>query len=174
MAEITETAKRNKKTKISSERRVPKIDLTPMVDLGFLLITFFVFTTSISKPNGMKIILPEDSYTDSPTEVADSKVLTLLLKDDHNIVYYNGKNKNHYQTTDYGANGIRNLILQKRNAVAAKWKSADETTIIIKPGILISYKSLVAILDEMQINNIKKFVLAEPTEQEKKALATKL
>ena len=69
-----------------------KIDMTPMVDLGFLLISFFIFTTEISKPRVTNLYMPKG--VDS-TRIAESKSLTILLSDDDdNIFYYNGDMKN--------------------------------------------------------------------------------
>ena len=142
-----------------------RVDLTPMVDLGFLLITFFIFTTATSKPNGMKLFLPDEGQTNKPTLAAESKVLTLLLTDSL-VIYYNGSSSNRYSTTDYSTKGLRALILEKKKQVASIWKKENETVILIKPSQKSTYKNIVAVLDEMQLNNIKKFVLMEPLQSE--------
>jgi biopolymer transport protein ExbD len=69
-----------------------KVDLTAMVDLAFLLITFFMLTTTLSKPQSMPLGLPdlEDDPTDKPIKVDENHTLTVLLGDNDKMVYYMG------------------------------------------------------------------------------------
>lgn len=153
-----------KKQKIKST----KVDLTPMVDLGFLLITFFVFTTSISKPTAMKIILPENKNVKEPTLTAEGKTINLIPGDHDQLFYYEGSNSNDIHVTNYSADGIRTVLQQKKNAVHSKYGNADETVVLIKPMPGCSYKNLVDVLDEMQINMMGTYVLMDIQQEEKK------
>ena len=71
-----------------AKKQLLTIDMTPMVDLGFLLITFFVFTTTISSPTVTDLYMPKDSLITNT--LPESLALTLLLDDDNKIYYYHG------------------------------------------------------------------------------------
>ena len=69
-----------------------RVDLTPMVDLGFLLITFFIFTTTMSQPTALKLMLPKDAENpEEQNKAKESGVITLLLGKDNTVFYYEGQ-----------------------------------------------------------------------------------
>lgn len=148
-----------KKAKKASTR----VDLTPMVDLGFLLITFFIFTTTISQPTAMKLNLPKD--TDKPEEqnkLKESGALTLLLGKNDNVYYYEGQ-------LDPTASNFQSSTMKKiRDEIIKKKRStpADDLMIVIKPGEESTYKDVVNALDEMTINDIKRYALVDISDVE--------
>jgi biopolymer transport protein ExbD len=148
-----------KKAKKASTR----VDLTPMVDLGFLLITFFIFTTTISQPTTMRLNLPKD--TDKPEEqnkLKESGALTLLLGKNDNVYYYEGQ-------LDPTASNLQTSTMKKiRDEIIKKKRStpAEDLMIVIKPGEESTYKDVVNSLDEMTINDIKRYALVDISEVE--------
>ena len=94
-----------------------RVDLTPMVDLGFLLITFFIFTTTMSQPTALKLMLPKDA--DKPEEqnkAKESGVITLLLGKDNTVFYYEGQLDNtasNFKSSNFS--GIREVLLDKKS-----------------------------------------------------------
>ena len=132
-----------------------RVDLTPMVDLGFLLITFFIFTTTMSQPTAMKLFLPKD--VDKPEEqnkVKLSAVLTIMLGKNDQIYYYEGDNPQTLKPSNFKA--IRDVILDKKRRTDPK-----DFVVVLKPTADATYKNTVNILDEMTIDEIKRFALVD-------------
>src|SRR5579871_410543 len=132
-----------------------RVDLTPMVDLGFLLITFFIFTTTMSQPTAMKLFLPKD--VDKPEEqnkVKLSAVLTIMLGKNDQVYYYEGDDPTKVQTSNFKA--IRDVILDKKRRTDPK-----DFVVVLKPTQDATYKNTVNILDEMTIDEIKRFALVD-------------
>lgn len=168
MAEIQSQQLQQKGAGVQRSKKLStRVDLTPMVDLGFLLITFFIFTTSLSQPMAMRLNLPSGENVKHPSEVNEKLVLTLVLKDDKTVGYYYGSDVGHMQFTDYST-GLRQAILQKKAEVAKEYGIADELTVLIKPADSAVYKNIVDVLDEMKINGVSRFMLLEADAAENK------
>ncbi|HEX3024469.1 MAG TPA: biopolymer transporter ExbD [Chitinophagaceae bacterium] len=163
MAEIQQKECSRKHRGICSKKLSTRIDLTPMVDLGFLLITFFIFTTTLSKPAAMKLILPADG---GGSTSAESKTLSLILSSDNNVVYYFGLAKKTAAITNYSASGLRTIVENKMKKVGLLSGNKSETVVLIKPTNYSTYKNVVDALDEMKISGITRFVLMDATEEE--------
>lgn len=126
MAEIIQAEKGGKGGKKRAKKLLPHMDMTPMVDLMMLLITFFMLTTSLSKSKVMEMILPErlkDPNAEPPKIIA-SRTLNILLGPDNKIYWYpGGVNAEDYNNlppvmqTDYSAEGIRALLLERNRSL---------------------------------------------------------
>lgn len=160
-----------------SKKSNPRIDMTPMVDLGFLLLTFFVLTTTMATPKTMPIVVPErkpDTEIDKDPPIAASKVLTLLLGKDNKVYWYHQTSDEQgaapeIQSTGYGAEGIRKVILQRRKLIDQQWARPSDpapSIILIKPTDDSNYGNLVDVLDEMTIIQQKKYMLVDVTPDE--------
>ena len=170
MAEIEITSSQKNRSGKKLNKKSTRVDLTPMVDLGFLLLTFFVFTTTLTKPRVMGIIAPKES--DILTPVCESCVLTAILAKDDKIIYYEGiqGKKTAIKETTFTAEGLRSVLQNKKAAVKNSKGSADEMVLIVKPADECSYKNFVDILDEVAINDIKHYFIDELNDAEKKML----
>lgn len=164
------------------------LDMTPMVDLGFLLITFFIFTTTMSSPTTMELFMPKDTDKDDEQNKAkESGALTIMLSKDNHVYYYEGQLKedaSNFLSTNFA--GIRKVIIDKRKAVIEAhqhdagcekiWAKNNgdkkscldkDLVVVIKPGELATYKNTVDILDEMTITNTKRYAMVDLFEAEK-------
>ncbi|ULQ58335.1 biopolymer transporter ExbD [Flavihumibacter rivuli] len=145
-----------------------RVDLTPMVDLGFLLITFFIFTTTMSQPTAMRLFLPKD--TEKPEEqnkVKASGALTLLLAKNDNIFYYEGEllpDGSNFKSTTFKE--VRDVILNKKKST-----NPDDFVVVIKPNKESTYKNTVDMLDEMTINDVKRYALVDISPVEEQLIA---
>lgn len=166
MAEMNVPESGGKKGKKRSKKMSTRIDLTPMVDLGFLLITFFMLTTTFNKPQAMEVNMPLKPKADDPPppEIKESKVLNLILSKDNKIYYYKKSQtdpKIVVDSTDYSKDGIRKVILTRQAEIIRDWQNKDELIILIKPRKSSKYKNLVDILDEMAITQTKKYAIVD-------------
>lgn len=151
-----------------------KIDMTPMVDLGFLLISFFVITTELSKPAAMNLYMPADG---EGTDLGASNALTVIPAADNKIYYYFGKwedavnNGTVYSTNYSGENSLRKIIIHKQEELDRNPISKEKRNglmLLVKPTSGASYKNIVDVLDETAINLVKKYALLKitPAEEE--------
>lgn len=163
--------------KVRTKKNSGKPDMTPMVDLGFLLITFFIYTTTFSKPNMMKLNMPKKEEDPDDTVMADVKVsntITIIMGKDDRIFWYQKPlaevTAEDLNEVDYSAEGIRTAILKKRaNAI-----DIDKFTVVIKPTDEATWKNTVDILDEMSITESEKYAIVDLQTQEQKAYDEKV
>ena len=139
-----------------SKKHSTRVDLTPMVDLGFLLITFFIFTTTMSRPTAMRLILPKDVPDDQRNKEPDNAVITLLPAKNDLVYYYEGGDPSKLQTADF--HSIRAIILNKKHRTDPNWFE-----VVLKPTKDASYKNAVDILDEMKIDAVPHYALVDIT-----------
>ena len=167
--------------KVRSKKQNSKVDLTAMVDLAFLLITFFMLTTSLSKPQSMDLSLPDKD--DDPTKNKDIKVdenrtMTVILGENNKMIYYMGLLASPIagpKDITYGKDGIRREVLKRKKSVleysAAQGKPKNGIIVIIKPTKKSTYRNLVDMLDEMAIAGVDTYaIVPEFTPEETKLI----
>ncbi|HLY71633.1 MAG TPA: biopolymer transporter ExbD [Puia sp.] len=174
MAELTISHQKSKAGVKRVKKLSTKVDLTPMVDLGFLLITFFIVTTTWSLPKTMPLNMP--AHGDS-INLGKSVALTLIATGNNNIFYYHGNADEAMKTSNYGISnyspigGIGEIIEEKQIGLDKSFKGGrKEMMILIKATPDASYDNVVRLLDEMAIDQVKKYAIIELTENEKKML----
>ena len=159
-----------------------RIDLTPMVDLGFLLITFFMYTTTLAKPKTMEINMPykdKDMTEEQKSKVKESTALTVLLSGNNRVYTYEGIGSDPTKPPELKPVSISSNTTAFRNALIAKKQSieqlkqsgalgpTDNIVVLIKPDTSSTYKNMVDVFDEMTINDIKVYAKVDITEQDR-------
>lgn len=184
MANIDTTGKSETK-KGKPERKILRVDFTPMVDMNLLLITFFMFCTTLSIPQIMDVAMPTDKGEQA---VPDSKSVTVILGENDKVYYYEGlaNYEDYTSLKETNTLGLRNMLLTRNNANMSKIKglrqkrykkqitekefkemssnvkkSKDGLIVLIKPTEKSNYKNLVDALDEMQICGVGKYTIVD-------------
>jgi biopolymer transport protein ExbD len=173
MAELNTGEGKKGGGKVRSKKSNPGVDLTAMVDLAFLLITFFMLTTTLSKPQSMPLAMPDKDPNKEITDVTkipEERMMTILIGKDNKILWYMGK----FETpvippteAVYGKNGIRKDLLKQvvyGKAVAQREGKPDQGLIVnIKASDKANYRNLVDILDEMAITHPQLYAIGDIT-----------
>lgn len=150
---------------VTGKKGAPHIDMTPMVDLGFLLITFFMLATTFSKPKTMEIMKPAKNTETDPPKVNVKRVLSILLGENDKVYFYQAPEgvgaELKVDSADFGAAGIRSSIRQRQKDVEATFGSKDTLVVLIKGMPKAKYKNMVDILDEMRITGVKSYALID-------------
>ncbi|MEH6305322.1 biopolymer transporter ExbD [Olivibacter sp. CPCC 100613] len=146
-----------------SGRMQPRVDLTPMVDLAFLLITFFMLTTSLQKQHALDISMPDKTHLSETINFADKRTMTILLGNDHRVAWYWGLMEAPIEgpkMAEFGKSGIKTVLQDKIIKVIQQQSTGSKPLmVIIRPSNQSSYGDLVNILDEMRINGIIQYAI---------------
>jgi biopolymer transport protein ExbD len=158
MAELTATPQKAG-SKTRAKKAPLRVDLTAMVDLAFLLITFFILTTTLAKPKAMDVVMP---VGDIPGGVSDLRTMTVCLGNNNKVLYYLGAADKQIVTatlTNYGRQGLRKAIVNMRGKVLHD--TGKSMIVLIKPAQSSVYENLVNALDEMKITGIQQYAIAD-------------
>lgn len=152
------------------KKKSTRIDMTAMVDMAFLLLTFFILTTTMSDPKLMELNLPpkveDPTKEENEVKVKEEKVMTFALGKDDKVHYWVGMGEKTSQimTTDYSDKGLRKIILNHMKAVG-------DPIFVIKPMPTCRYKNVVDILDEMAITDAPKYAMTDVSSEDSTFLA---
>ena len=156
--------------KVRSKKSNSKVDLTAMVDLAFLLITFFMLTTSLSKPQSMDLGMPDKKIDTPPQNISENRTMTILIGDNSKIKWYKGqitKPLEGPEDTTYGKGGIRQAIIaESKQVLQETGKPTEGIIVIIKATKKSNYKNLIDILDEMAITKVPTYAISDITPAE--------
>ncbi|MBS1501686.1 MAG: biopolymer transporter ExbD [Bacteroidetes bacterium] len=170
MAELDTSGKGggHKGGKIRSKKASTRIDLTAMVDLAFLLITFFIMTTTLSKPKAMDMVMPDKTKKDVQLPVPETRTMTVLLGANDKLEWFVGPPGKTPPTIDnFGKDGIRKSLIEESKKVEATHAGPDNYMIVlVKPSDHSTYKDFVNMMDEIDITGIKSYAVVDITPAE--------
>ena len=159
MAELNSSPQQNDGKKVRKKQST-RVDLTAMVDLAFLLVTFFMLTTTLSKPKAMDLAMP----VDGPNEgVPQSRSITLCLGNNNKVLMYVGLVQSP-QVINYGKNGLRKALLEAKSKI--KTTTGKEAMVLVKPSDRSIYGNLVDALDELNITKTNIYAVVDISPQD--------
>jgi biopolymer transport protein ExbD len=167
MAELDTSSGGGKKGgKVRTKKASTRVDLTAMVDLAFLLITFFMLTTTLAKPKAMDLAMPDkDEKTKDELPVAASRSMTLLLGANNKVEWFIGVPGETPPTTEgYGKDGLRKTLLEKGREI--QQSTGKYMVVLIKPSDKSNYKNVVDAIDEINIAGVKSYAIIDITQPE--------
>ncbi len=194
MAEIAEGGGGHKGGKKRAKKQSTRIDMTPMVDLAFLLLTFFVLTATFSKPKSMELTFPAPPDPTQPQQEIKNGITFLLTKDDR-IFYYEGEfravdnekgPKTALSELNFSQSSLHKYLLDKNKEMQDQIKALDKKhkdnqladttfkrlvrerkadkesyTYLIKTDDKATYKNVIDVIDELNINVVGKYVMVD-------------
>ena len=169
MAELDTSGKGGGKGgKVRSKKASTRVDLTAMVDLAFLLITFFIMTTTLAKPKAMDMFMPDKSKKDVQLPVPETRTMTVWLGANDKIEWFVGAPGKSQPTIDnFGKNGIRKTLIEQNKKIEETHQGPDNYMIVVmKPSDHATYKDFVNMIDEINIAGIKSYAVVDITPAE--------
>ena len=168
MAELdTSGGGKHKGGKVRTKKKATRVDLTAMVDLAFLLITFFILTTTLNKPKAQELIMPDkDDITHDQLPVPETRTMTLLLGDNDKLEWFVGApGKSAPTTIGYGKDQLRKTLIDQNEKIKLS-HNGQPMIVIVSPSPQSTYKNVVTIMDELNIVDIEQraIVYITPTE----------
>lgn len=149
MAEIIQDEGGKKKGKRRAKKHSTHIDMTPMVDLACLLLTFFMLTTAFSKSKVMEITFPEKADKDKPqpeVKIRSDRTLNIILDENDVVYWYNGLADPRkpplptLSSTDFSKDGIRKILLTRNKEL---FKLIDDYNAAVTKGTIVAPRDTV-------------------------------
>ncbi|MDQ0636492.1 biopolymer transport protein ExbD [Pedobacter sp. W3I1] len=174
MATLNESQS-GKAVKGRTKKTAPRVDLTAMVDLMFLLTTFFMLTTSLGTLNAADIAKPDKTDVNVVENYPESRTMTILLGKNNKAVCYMGTIEKANMKVIPVAN-IQKEIMANEKLVAEthQHNPTKYMIVIIKPAKTAKFQDLIDVIDEMRIANIKSYAIDDDHITEKEVAFMKM
>lgn len=166
MAELNNTNNAISNKRGRSRKIAPKVDLTAMVDLAFLLITFFMLTTSLNKPNSLDVVVP-DKNLDAQVDMDERRIINLIVQD-NSYTLIHGDIRNPIQTVN-NITATNKSLKTKLNEISQSvytLTNGKKAVILIKPTTEANTKSIIDSFDEIRSAGIKHYMLSKLSKED--------
>ncbi len=177
MAELNKKTQETGKKKIRSRKMAPKVDLTAMVDLAFLLITFFMLTTTLNKPSAMDIAMPDKtkSEVETPILIDENRTATLILGEGK-FMWYHGDFKKPISSSKVPVNIEKELsaVIAQLKAKISTMPNTKDMIVLIKPSKEARTKDVIQTIDQLKNQHISRYVISKTQIEEEKQLLAAL
>ena len=143
-------------------RIAARVDLTAMVDLAFLLITFFMLTTTLQKNEAMAVVMPDKTPDTNEPGVPASRTMTVCLGKNNQVLWYMGMADaplSEPAVVNYNKTGLREALINKRNQI--KTQTGKDVIVLVKPSNHSIYDNLVSTLDELNISKVDRYAIVD-------------
>ncbi len=160
---ITNLDEENSSRDARARRESVDIDMNPMVDLAFLLLTFFMLTTTFARPQAMELLMPVKPKADAIQQeqpVKESKTISIVLSGNNRLYHYQGITDPEVKAVSYGKEGIHRVLEEYKASIPG-------LVVLVKPQETSTYKNLVDVLDEMKASDIQRYAITEISLREK-------
>lgn len=142
--------------KKNTSKRIPfRIDMTPMVDVAFLLLTFFMLTTVFKKPGALRMSLQENGNVATSSN-KKNKTISILLDENSNLIFMD----------QFGKKSIVTLEELQKNLLQEKYEKSD-LKIVIKPHQKAKYDQLIQVMDLLEFLHLPSFSIGKYSETDK-------
>jgi biopolymer transport protein ExbD len=155
-SEIIQPSAKGSRRRIRSKKHSTHIDMTPMVDLAFLLLTFFILTTTLSKLNYLDVVMPERTGEQAP--ISAKRVLTLIL-DEGDKLYWQAGDTAKLESMRIAHEAVNKLLTTKKASI-------EKMLVLVKATDKARYRNLVNIVDEMTIAKIDRYCIGDITPED--------
>ena len=158
--------------KVRTKKKSTRVDLTAMVDLAFLLITFFILTTTLQKPKAMDLVMPDkDEEKQQQLPVKASTTMTILLGSNNKLAWFVGEVKaDMVPPTVEGYGNLRQSLPEQAKKIKAT--TGEDMMVIVKPSDKSNYNNLVTVMDELNISKNTKRAIVDLSKPELDLLKT--
>jgi biopolymer transport protein ExbD len=164
MSEVSLPQEYKRPVHVRSKKLSTRIDMTPMVDLAFLLLTFFILTTTLNKAFVLPIVVPEEADSeDHRTPINEDHLLTIILDDQNRVYWRHGISDSHLKLIPFSHESIQDLLLTKNSEI-------EKMVLFVKATGRARYEHFVNMMDEITDAKLNRYCIVDITTEDEELI----